>query len=277
MLFVGRWIEEEQWRGNYEDVEVLNVTDSWGCLGLAGPWSRDVLSSLVSDDLSEDAFPFLHCRSMTVAGVSARAIRTSSTGELGWELYAPADRLAVIYDAIMATGRVGDFGTFALNSLRIEKAIRSWGCDVSVDTDAYEAGLGDCVRPGKSVEFVGREAVRRLRADGPRRRLVVLAVDTDEVDATGNETVWYGERAVGHTTSGAYGATVRRSLALAYLPTELTQPGTEVSVELIGDRRRGVVQDGAPVQLEDLRAKERRQKDAAADATLRYDTIYYAS
>jgi len=277
LLFVGRWIEAEQWRGDYADVEVSNMTDSWGCLGLAGPWSRDILSSLVSDDLSDDAFPYMHCRSMTVAGVPTRAIRTSGTGELGWELYAPVEHLGDLYDAIMATGRVGDFGTYALNSLRVEKGIRSWGCDVTVDTDPYEAGLDDCVRLEKSVEFVGREALRRLMADGPRRRLVVLTVDTDDVDATGNETVWYGDRAVGHTTSGAYGATVKRSLAFAYLPTEITHPGTEVNVELLDVRRRGVVLNRAPVEVEHLRAKERHQKDARADATLRYDTIYYTS
>ena len=270
---IGRWIEEEQWRGNY-DVQVLNVSDDWGCLGLAGPWSRDILSPLVSDDLSDDAFPFLHCRRMSVAGVPTRAIRLSFTGELGWELLAPPDGLGTIYDAIVGSGQVGDFGTYALNSLRIEKGFRLWGADLSVDTDPYEAGLGGLVRLRKAAEFVGRDALRRIRADGQRRRLVVLTVDADDVDAVGGESVWYGERVVGHTTSGAFGATVGRSLALAYVPTELTQPGTEVCVELLGDRRRAVVEKGAPVKAENVRAKECRLKDEVANATLRYDTIY---
>jgi len=214
---------------------------------------------------------------MCVAGVPTRAIRTSGTGELGWELYARPDGLRNIYDAIMASGRVGDFGTYALNSLRLEKGLRAWGSDVTVDTDPYEAGLEDYVRLDKETEFVGREALRRIRAEGPRRRLVLLTVDTNDVDAIGNESVWYGDRVVGHTTSGAYGATVGRSLALAYLPTELTASGTEVHVELLGDRHRAVVEKGPPVTVEALRAKERGQKDAVADATLRYDTIYTVS
>jgi len=268
-----RWIEDEQWRGNY-DVEVLNVTDDWGCLSLAGPWSRDILSPLVSDDLSDEAFPFLHSRCMSVAGVPTRAIRISYTGELGWELYAPTDGLGSIYDAIVESGRAGDFGAYALNSLRIEKGFRAWGSEMTVDSDPYEAGLGGFVRLDKATEFVGRKALRRIRAEGPRRRLVVLAVDADDADAVGNESVWYGDRVVGQTTSGAYGATVGRSLAFAYVPTELTEPGTEVSVELVGDRRPAVVEKGAPVKVEAVRAKKRRENDAVAAATLRYDTIY---
>jgi len=260
-------------QGNYE-AEVLNVTDDWGCLGLAGPLSRQILSTLVSDDIADDAFPFLHSRCMSVAGIPTRAIRISSTGELGWELYAPPDGLGNIYDSIMKCGRVGDFGAYALNSLRIEKGFRAWGSDVTVDANPYEAGLEDFVKLDKATEFVGREALRQIRVKGLRRRSVVVSVDSDDTDAVGNESVWYGDQVVGHTTSAAYGATVGRSLAFAYIPTELTEPGTEVHVDLLGDRRRAVVQKGAPVRVEVDRVKERRQKDAVADATLRYDTVY---
>ena len=97
------------------------MTDDWGGLGLAGPLSRDILSKLVTDDMSDEAFPFLHSRSMCVAGVPTRVIRTSGTGELGWEIYARQDGVRCIYDAIMASRQAGNFGTFALNSLRIEK------------------------------------------------------------------------------------------------------------------------------------------------------------
>ena len=270
-----RWIEEARWRGNY-DVEVLNVTDDWGCLGLVGPLSRQILSSLVDDDdVSSEAFPHLHCRRMTVAGVPSLAVRTSYTGELGWELYAAPDDLGRIYDAVMASGLAADFGAYALNALRVEKGVGAWGSEMSVDTDPYEAGLGRFVRLDKPTEFVGRAALRRIAADGPRRRLVVLAVDVDDADAAGHESVWYGDRVVGRTTSGAYGPNVRRSLALAYVPTELASPGTEVHVELLGERRSAVVQSGAPVKTEVERAKEGQLNDEIAAATLRYDTIYY--
>jgi len=270
---IGRWIEEEQCRGNYS-LQVSNISDDWGCLGLAGPRSREILSALVADDMSDEAFPFLHVRCVSVAGVPTRVIRISSTGELGWELYAPPDSLAKIYDAIVASGLVGDFGTYALNSLRVEKGFRAWGTDMTVDANPYEAGLDDFVRLDKATEFIGREALRSIKADGLRRRLVMLTVDADDADAVGNEAVWYGDRVVGHTTSGAYGATVSRSLALAYVPTELSQPGTEVHVELVGDRRPAVVEKVAPVKVEAVRVSERPEKDAVAEATLRYDKIH---
>lgn len=272
MIYV-RWIEAEQRRGDYE-VQVSNVTDDYGCLGVAGPLARDILSPLVGDDLSDQAFPFLHSRRMTVAGVPTRAIRISYTGELGWELYATPDQLGTIYDAVVDSRLCGDFGTYALNSLRIEKGFRSWGSDMSLDTDPFEAGLGGFVRLGKAADFVGKEALRRIRAEGSRRRLVVLTVSADDADPVGNESVWYGDRVVGHTTSGAYGATIGRSLAFAYLPTELTSPGTEVHVELLGDRRPAVVEKAAPVNVETARAKKRNDKARVADATLRYDTVY---
>jgi len=147
---------------------------------------------------------------------------------------------------------------------------------MSVDTDPYEAGLGRYLRPDKAAKFVGREAVRRLAADGRRRALVLLSVDAaDDADPAGYESVWYGERVVGHTTSGAYGPTVRRSLAFGYLPGELAAAGTEVRVEVLGERRRAVVLDGAPVKTEAQRERERRLSDAEAAATIRYDTIYH--
>ena len=214
-VMVRRWIEEEQWRGNY-DAEVLNVTDNWGSLGLAGPWSREILSPLVADDLSDEAFPFLHSRCMCVAGVPTRTIRISYTGELGWELYAPSDGLGRIYDAIMESGRVGDFGAYALNSLRIEKGFRAWGSDMTVDTDPYEAGLGGFVRLGKETEFVGRNVLRWLKTEWQRRRLVVLTVDADDADAVGNESVWYGDRVVGTRRRAR---TARRSTAAWRSPT----------------------------------------------------------
>ena len=258
-------------------MEVSNVTDDWGCLGLAGPLSRRVLSSLVDDDLScsDAAFPHLHCRRMSVAGVAVRAVRTSYTGELGWELYVPPDGLVRVYDALTASGDVADFGAYALDALRIEKGLRAWGREMSVDTDAYEAGLGDVVRLDK--EFVGREALTRLAAEGARRRLVLLAVDADDVDAAGYESVWYGERVVGHTTSGAYGATAERSLAFAFVPPELAPPGTEMHVELLGERRAAVVLDRAPVKTDVERVHERQLMDEVAAATLRYDTIYHTT
>jgi dimethylglycine dehydrogenase len=270
-------MEEEARRGSY-DVTISNETDLWGCLGLAGPASRDVLGPLIGNSTSgageqlllNDRWPFLHARRVTVAGVDAYAVRISYTGELGWELYAHRDDLPTIYDALVAyrasVAPVVDFGTYAMNALRMEKGFRAWGSEMNVDVDPFEAGLDPFIRLDKPADFIGRDAARRLRANGQRRRLAMLyladsgAEIEDFADPNGNETVWFGDRVVGNTTSGAYGPTVGRSLAFAYLPTELTLPGTEVHIELIGQRRLAVVEPGPSVMVESARTKAARRR-----------------
>jgi dimethylglycine dehydrogenase len=263
-----RWMEEVAWKGNYQ-VSISNVTDDWACLGLAGPHSRDALSRLVppGTDLSDDTFPFLSARMLTVAGRLTRAVRISYTGELGWELYSEPPHLPTVYDALTsqttttATGgtspTVGDFGTYALNMLRLEKGFRAWGSEMNIDTDPYEAGLGSFIKLNKSAEFIGKKALIRLKADGYKRRLVLLSVDTsDGVDPNGNESIWFGDRVVGNTTSGAYSVALGQGLAFGYLPTELVDPGTEVKVELLGQHRSATVLKGPPVKVESVRRRQ---------------------
>ena len=259
-----RWIEEARRRDGGYAVDVDNVTERWACVGIAGPASRRVLQRVTETDLSPAAFRFLDARVIKIAGVKTRALRISYTGELGWELYTPAEDLPIVYEALLDAGAAdgddvfGDFGTYAMNSLRLEKGFRAWGAEMNVDTDPLEAGLGAFVRLDKAADFVGKTALRRIKRDGgPKRRLVLLTVDAADVDAVGNETVWSGERVVGNTTSGAYGYTVDRSLAFAYLPVELATPGTRVDVELMGDRRPAVVERGAPVKIDSVRERQR--------------------
>jgi dimethylglycine dehydrogenase len=277
LLCLSRWMEDEARRGRY-DVMISNETDLWGCLGLAGPASRDLLGPLIGVSgsgageqlLLDDRWPFLHARRITVAGVDTLAVRISYTGELGWELYARRDDLPAIYDALIASrasvAPAIDFGTYALNALRIEKGFRAWGSEMNVDVDPFEAGLDPFIRLDKPADFTGRAAARALRANGQRRRLAMLylansgAEIEDFADANGNEAVWFGDRIVGNTTSGAYGPTVGRSLLFAYLPTELTVPGTEVHVELIGQRQLAVVEPGPSVMVESSRTKAARRR-----------------
>lgn len=115
-------------------VEISNVTDDLGTLGLAGPRSRDILSRVTDVDLSEEGYPFLHTCTINVAGVPCRAMRISYTGELGWELYMQRSNIVDVYSALMSAGQdlgIGDFGTFAMNSMRLEKGFRAWGLEVS--------------------------------------------------------------------------------------------------------------------------------------------------
>nr|XP_045368292.1 dimethylglycine dehydrogenase, mitochondrial isoform X6 [Camelus bactrianus] len=231
-----RWIEEEAVRGRY-DVEIKNVTDEFGVLGVAGPHARKVLQKLTSEDLSDDAFKFLQTKSLKFSNIPVTAIRISYTGELGWELYHRREDSAALYDVIMNAGQeegIDNFGTYAMNALRLEKAFRAWGSEMNCDTNPLEAGLEYFVKLNKPADFIGKQALKQIRAKGLTRRLVCLTLATDDVDPEGNESVWWNGKVVGNTTSGSYSYSIQKSLAFAYVPIELSQVGQQVEVELLG-------------------------------------------
>ncbi|XP_019615796.1 PREDICTED: dimethylglycine dehydrogenase, mitochondrial-like, partial [Branchiostoma belcheri] len=168
-------------------------------------------------------------------------------GELGWELYHAREDTARLYEALMSAGQefgLGDFGTYAMGSLRLEKGFRGWGAEMTVDNNPLEAGLGSFIKMSKPADFIGKAALQQLQQEGLTRKLVCLTVEVEEdgPDAEGNETIWHQGEVVGFTTSGAYGYRVQESLAYAYVPLHLAQPGTVVQVELLGSRRPARVQ-----------------------------------
>ncbi|XP_013400474.1 dimethylglycine dehydrogenase, mitochondrial isoform X1 [Lingula anatina] len=261
-----RWMEEQKITGNY-DVELINVTDSMAALSLAGPLSRDILSKLTTEDISHEGFPFLTYRQMEVAGVPVRAMRISYTGELGWEFYHARQDTLKLYQALLAAGEefgVGDFGTYALNSLRLEKGFRMWGAEMTVDNNPLEAGLGFFVKLKKPADFIGKQALQKIKQEGLRRTLVFLTVDTEDVDPEGNETLWYNGKVVGNTTSGTYGYEVKKSIAMAYVPLELSVPGTQVLVEMLGQKWNATVLKEPPVKIEPMRKREQEKQKKAA-------------
>lgn len=247
-----RWISEHSCKWNYK-INLSNVTDSRSCLGVAGPLSRVLLSKLSPYDLSDANFPFLHARDISVAGVPCQAIRISYTGELGWELYHNANDTLKLYGALKDAGSkmdIGDFGTYAINSLRLEKGFRLWGAEMNCDHNPYEAGLGPFVKINKATDFVGKESLLDIRSRGIQSKLVFLKVDTEDVDPEGNESVWSAGKIVGYTTSGAYGYNVGYSVAFAYLPPFLGVPGSEVHVELLGELRPAEILPKPPLDTE---------------------------
>uniref|UniRef100_A0A673IHH7 Dimethylglycine dehydrogenase, mitochondrial-like n=1 Tax=Sinocyclocheilus rhinocerous TaxID=307959 RepID=A0A673IHH7_9TELE len=196
-----RWIEREVCDGGYA-VSVCNVTDELGVLGVAGPKSRAVLQKLTDEDMSDTAFRFLHCRSMQLAGVPLRAIRISYTGD--------ADR----YTLVMPIDRT----------------------HMNCDTNPLEAGLDYFIKLSKPAEFIGKQALLEIKAQGLSRRLAFLTLHTDDIDPEGNESVWHDGEVVGNTTSGSYSYSTQQSLAFSYLPLHLTHAGQTVEVELLGQK-----------------------------------------
>ncbi len=222
-------------------VYVADVTSAYACYGLWGPASRDILQPLTTADLSNDAFPYMRARELSIASVPCLALRVTYVGELGWELYCPSEFGLSLWDAVWESGRAHVLvagGYKAIDSLRLEKGYRVWGADITPDETPYDAGLGFAVKLDK--EFVGREALVAA-GDEPKARLSCLTLADPRAVALGSEPVRVGDALVGRVTSGGYGYTVARSIAYAYLPSAAAAVGTEVAVEIFGEWVDGVV------------------------------------
>lgn len=227
-----------------EDVEIRNVTDEFGTLVLAGPKARDVLAACTVTDLSNLGFPWLKGREATVAGIEGvRLLRVNYVGELGWELHVPRDGMKTVFAALRAAGEPYGLrlvGTYAVNSLRMEKAYRGWGSEMTAEVDMFEASMERFIRLDKA-DFIGRDASLKRKQAGPRMSLVYLEVEATDSDCMGNEPVYVGDRVVGVTTSGGYGHAVEKSLAFAYVPPDMTAPGTEFDILIFTERRKARV------------------------------------
>ncbi len=224
-------------------VHLENVTDRYGVLTLAGPGTRELLQGLTEADLSREAFPFFRARQLHIGEIPTLALRVSYVGELGFELHHPLKHQPALYDLLLEAGEplgLVDFGYRALESLRLEKAYRLWGADMSADYTPLEAGLERFVRFDKG-DFIGRGALLRQQEEGVRQRLACLTVEADGADPHGYEPILADGRPIAYVASGGYGHVVERSIAFAYLPVEQAAPGTELEVEILGERRSATV------------------------------------
>ncbi|MGE0876611.1 MAG: FAD-dependent oxidoreductase [Burkholderiales bacterium] len=199
---------------------VDDVSDAHALIGVMGPRSRELLSRLVDADLSAAAFPFGASRELALRGVRLRATRISYVGELGWELLVPAADAIAVFDAIASEGRefgLALAGMHAMDSLRLEKACRHWGHDITDEDTPIEAGLAFACAFGKPADFIGREALLRQREAGVKKRLVQFALEDPAPLLYHNEPILRDGRMAGYVTSASYGHTLGRSVALGYV------------------------------------------------------------
>ncbi len=199
---------------------VADVSGTMALIAVMGPRSRDLLQPLTDADLSPDAFGFGASREIDLGLGFVRATRISYVGELGWELLVPYDLAAHVWDTLHRAGQAHGLrpaGYYALNSLRLEKAYRSWGHDISAGDTPLEAGLGFAVAWDKSGGFRGREALLAQRQAGVRRRLLHLALEDETSLLLHDEPVYRDGILVGRVASAAYGHTLGRSVALGYV------------------------------------------------------------
>lgn len=202
---------------------LTNVTSAYAVLGLMGPRSREVLSALTESDVSNDAFPYMHSRELQIGCVKVRAVRITYVGELGWELYIPTEFATNVYDTIVAQGDMFGLrhvGFHAVDSLRIEKGYRAWGSDITDQETPIEAGLNFAVAYNKQDDFLGKEALLRQRADGIKQRLAMFILSDPAPLLLGDEPIYRDGEMVGRTTSGSFGHTFGRSIAIGYVQNQ---------------------------------------------------------
>jgi len=240
---------DENWlRAHYSslhgEVSIANLSGRYGTLVVAGPRARELLARVTDADVSNAAFPWLAARALRIAAADVLALRVSYVGELGYELHVAMEDLAAVHARLVESGRelsLRPFGLYAVESLRLEKCYRSWKADLTTEYTPLAASLERFVRLDKAANFIGRDALRKAAAAGVPERFVPLLVEARAADAAPVSIVYRGGEAAGLVTSGGYGYRLKQSIALAYLRTDLTAPGTELEVEILGQRCRAVV------------------------------------
>jgi heterotetrameric sarcosine oxidase gamma subunit len=242
---------------------LTDVTSSEAVLGVMGPRSRELLARLTHADLSNAAFPFLSSQEIWLASAPVRAARVTYVGELGWELYVPTEFAGTVYDAVVAAGDglgLRHAGYHAMDSLRIEKAYRSWGHDLGCEDSPLEAGLGFAVRFDKRVPFTGRDALLAQREKPLARRLLVFVLDDPEPLLYHDEPVWRDGVLVGRIASGAFGHTLGRSIGLGWVShpdgvTEAFVTSGRWEIEIACERRGARAQLAPPYDPKSLRVR----------------------
>ncbi len=221
-----------------DSVEIRDITSSRACLGLWGPRARDVLGPLTNADLGSEAFPYLTAQEITVGSVPRLALRVTYVGELGWELYPPAEYGRAlrrsIWDAGWEHGLVAG-GYRAIDALRLEKGYRVWSSDITPEESPDEAGLAFAVKAHKPGGFLGRDALVERRRQPLAKRLRCLVLDEPLAMCLGNEPVRLAGEICGRVTSGGYGFAVERSIAYAYLPPARSKPAARVEIDVFGE------------------------------------------
>jgi len=212
------WIRRNLQAG--EQAALTDVTEAYSVIGVMGPNSRALLGHVTDADLSNQAFPFGTAQVIDIGMATVRAVRITYVGELGWELHVPTSQAVLVYEALIKAGKAFDVvnaGHYAINSLRLEKAYRAWGADISPDDTALEAGLGFAIGWKKSASFLGKDALLAQKQAGLKRQLVTFVLQDPGPVLWGSEPIYRNGEAVGYTTSGSYGHAIGAAVGMGYV------------------------------------------------------------
>ncbi|MEZ5873056.1 MAG: FAD-dependent oxidoreductase [Nitratireductor sp.] len=232
-----------------DGVNVRDISDIITGFSLSGPKSREVLQKLTQTDISHEAMPFMACADMDVGLIRAKVGRLSVAGELGYEIHCQASEHIALRRALLEAGAssgIREIGYNALMSLRLEKSFGVWSKEFTQGYTAAMTGMDRWI-DWQKPDFVGREAAMKERdGGGSAKVLVTMEVDANNADASGYEPVWHGGERIGFVTSGGYGHTLGKSLAMALVDRAFAEPGTKLSVHVVGVERPASVIEPSP-------------------------------
>ncbi|MDR6511412.1 dimethylglycine dehydrogenase [Novosphingobium capsulatum] len=236
-------------------VKFERLTTAMGVLVLAGPRARDVLAKVTRTDLSNEAFPWLTGKRISIGAAPCDALRVNFIGELGWEFHHPIEMQNYIFDKLMEAGAEFDikpFGIRAMTSMALEKSYKLIPRELSVEYNALESGLERFISM-KKPDFVGRDGLLAKKEAGLSSTLVTLEVlGVTDADARGSEAIYRDGQLVGRATSGGYGWRTAKSLALAMIAPEHANLGTELEISILGTMHKAVVIPDSPFDPENL-------------------------
>ncbi|MEM1276670.1 MAG: FAD-dependent oxidoreductase, partial [Pseudomonadota bacterium] len=240
-----RWFHDHRMDG----VEVTDISDATVGFSLSGPKSREVLERVAHVDVSHKALPFMGCQEMDIGLIRAKVARISVAGELGYEINCKANEHIMLRRLLLAAGAesgIKEFGFNALLSLRLEKSFGIWTAEFRQEYTPRMTGMDRWIDWQKE-DFIGREAAMKER-DGPdpNQILATIEVAANGADASGYEPIWSDGKRIGYVTSGGFGHTVDKSLAMALINPEHTSPGTELSTHIVGVEKAATVIDPSP-------------------------------
>lgn len=240
-----------RWFNDHLDgnVQVRDIADATCGMSLAGPDARKVLEKLTHQDVSNEAFPIFGCQSVDVGLIRAKVARMSVAGELGYEINCGALEHIALREMLLEAGAefgIKEYGFYAMNSLRLEKSFGIWNAEFMQDRTPGMTGMDRWVAWDKG-DFNGKEAaLKEKEGDTANLKLVTLEIDADNADASGYEPIWKDGKRVGFITSGGYGHTVQKSLAMALVDPAHMAPGTELTTHIVGVERGARVIEASP-------------------------------
>ncbi len=242
-FFEQRLVDHLNQRNKSGDLSITTLSDAWAAIALQGPRSRDVLKSTTSAPLNNASFRWLTAQQIDIAGKTMWAMRLSYAGELGWEIHGPREDMLAVYDALWEAGvdhDIADYGSFAMNAMRMEKAFKGAG-ELTNEVTLPEADVMRFVKMDKP-DFAGKAETAHSLANDMPWVCVYLDIEPEgDTDGHGGEAVLHNGRRVGSTSSVAYGHSVDRILAFAYVSPSAAEPGTELEVVILGEPRAATV------------------------------------